>query len=223
MVDRHQRLELEGARLSVTYPSLTLAVGAEGAGLVSGHLNVTDEVSYTVTLYIPAEYPKREPVLFCDPGEIPWKLDRHVYENSKGVACLCGRCETRVLWPWGSDLTDFVSKLVYPYFVGQFYYETHGTWPATGERSHGKPGIMETFYDLLTEIEEPSDAQIVAFLRLLARKNSPKGHESCPCGSGRRLRSCHRGLIERLRSIVDPRHAALDLREALNGHGIDPK
>lgn len=211
--DRLQRLEIEGQRLSLRFPGLTVAFDPQGRGVVSGRINVSDEIRYTVLMILPAEYPNMEPVVFCKANEIPWKIHRHVYEKD-GVACLCGRSETRVLWPWGSDLTDFVTNLVHPFFVGQFYYDTFGCWPPTGERSHGKAGVLETFMDLIPEVPDLSEIQIERFLRLLARKNTPKGHEFCPCGNGNHLRDCHRDLVKRLRSSVDPRHAGLDLKEA---------
>lgn len=210
---RHQQLEDEGRRLSATFPPLKLEIDAKEVGLITGSLEVANDVAYTIKALVPAEYPKHEPILQCDPKEIPWKVDRHVFEKN-GKACLCARSETRVHWPWGSDLTDFFTKLVHPFFVGQFYYDTHGEWPPTGERSHGKDGILEAFDELLAEFGDPSEEQVRAVLKLLARKNIPKGHEWCPCGSGKRLRDCHRELIVRLRSCVDPRHAELDFNEA---------
>ena len=206
-------LDLEKARLSAAYPDLVMAVHSDGSGMVTGRLDVAEDICYTVQLFIPAEYPRHEPILFCKPEEVPWKIHRHVYERN-GVACLCSRSETRIHWPWGSDITSFVSKLVHPFFVGQFYYDTHGSWPPTGERAHGKEGILETFRELLSELGNPSESQIKEFLLLLVRKNEPQGHESCPCGSGKRLRNCHREMMLHLRSCIDPRHATRDLKEA---------
>jgi hypothetical protein len=206
-------LDLEKARLSTAFPELVMALHSDGSGIVTGRLRVAGDIGYTVQLFVPKEYPAREPILICKPDEVPWKIDRHVYEKN-GVACLCSRSETRIHWPWGSDITVFLTKLIHPFFIGQFYYDTHGSWPPTGERSHGKEGILETFRELLSDLGSPSETQIERFLQLLARKNEPKGHESCPCGSGKRLRDCHGDLMLQLRSCIDPRHAALDLKEA---------
>lgn len=203
----------EGERLSVCFPGLSLLIAPDGGGIVSGSIEVSKSIRYTIELLIPREYPQHEPIFFCNKKEIPWSIDRHVYETT-GIACLCARSEIRVIWVWGSDLTDFVCKLVHPFLVGQFYYDTHGQWPSTGERSHGKQGILETFVDLLPEISNPTETQIRDFLRLLARKGRPKGHEWCPCGSGRRMRDCHQDIVQKLRTSVDPRHAKLDFEEA---------
>lgn len=215
-------LEREGKKLAETYPGLKLELGSDCSGLITGRLEVSQGVSYTVTMLVPSSYPAHEPILKCDPNEIPWKLHRHVYEKY-GTACLCARSETRIHWPWGANLTDFFTKLVHPFFVGQFYYDTHGKWPPTGERSHGKAGIIETFVELLQEFGEANEKQIKAVLRLLARKSSAKGHEICPCGSGKKLRNCHKDLIRRLRRSIDPRHARLDLKEAFGISPLQPK
>lgn len=210
---RLEELEEEGRLLSSTFPSLRLDLVPDGRGIVTGHVEVADGVAYTVEMLVPTDYPDYEPILIVDPVEIPWKIDRHVFEKS-GRACLCARSETRVHWPRGSNLTEFVARLVVPFFIGQFYYDTHGNWPPTGERSHGRAGIIEAFVDLLPELANVDVRQIENVVRLLARKNDPKGHELCPCGNGKRLRKCHRQMIARLRACVDPRHAALDLKEA---------
>lgn len=204
---------VEEARLQDDFPSLPLSVGQDGLRSIVGLLEVVPDVSYTVDLRIPPDYPKVEPRLFCNPQEIPWKLDRHVYEQN-GLACLCARIEIRRHWPWGSDLTDFVSTLVKPFFLWQFYFETHGVSPPTGARSHFGPGILEAAQDMLNSLGNVTDGQIKEFLRLLSRKNAPRGHEACPCGSGLKLRNCHSDLMRILRTQVDPRHAAADLAEA---------
>ena len=211
--ERHQQLNEEMNRLSAPFPTVEGQLAPDGGGLVTGSLEVANGISYSIRLLVPVEYPDQEPVLFVDPDEIPWRIERHVFEQS-GKACLCARSEFRVHWPWGSDLTSFLSNLVHPFFIGQFYYDTHGAWPPTGERSHGKAGILEALAELLQEFDKPSEKQIEKILYLLARKNDPKGHELCPCGSEKRLRSCHRAMIARLRQCVDPRHAQLDLKEA---------
>lgn len=203
----------EEARLRDAFPSLSLNMGPDGFRSIVGFLEVVPDVSYTVDLRIPPDYPSVEPRLVCNPHEIPWKLDRHVYEQN-GVACLCARMEIRRHWPWGSDLTDFISGLVRPFFLWQFYFQTHGTPPPTGARSHSGPGILEAAREMLSSLGNVTDGQIRNSLRLLARKGEPAGHELCPCGSGLRLRYCHSELFRTLRAQVDPRHAAADLTEA---------
>ena len=69
---------------------------------------------------------------------------------------------------------------------------------------------MEVYRELLAPLRSVEARVIKNVMRLLARPSDPGGHEACPCGSGRRLRKCHRSLLTDLRRVVDPEHAAAD-------------
>ena len=200
----------EKGRLAEAFPSLTLDTSQYPAS-VTGTMWLDSEVGFSINLEIPGNYPRGIPKLRCNPDEIPWLTDRHV-EPGTGLACLCVSSEYRKYWPLGSDLTDFLEVLVRPYLIGQFYYQAHGRWPPGHERSHGVRGIVEAYRELLAPLEPVRLSVIAHFMRLLARKTHPKGHETCPCGSGVRLRNCHRSLLIDLRQIVDPEHARADVQ-----------
>ena len=205
--------EKERERLGEAFPALALDTSQVPAR-VTGIMWLDSGVGFSVDLEIPGNYPRGIPKLRCNPEEIPWMMDRHV-EPQTGLACLCVSSEYRKHWPPGSDLTDFLEVLVQPYLVGQAYFQAHGRWPQGHERSHGVPGIIEAYKELLAPLGSVSLPVMVSFMRLLARKTHPKGHEVCPCGSGKRLRHCHRSLLGKLRREVDPRHAEQDLKRLL--------
>lgn len=201
-------VENERQHLRQEFPTLALEI-IDDQTWVTGTLAVVESVAYTVNLLVPDRYPEEAPVLFCDPREIPWSGERHVF--SKGRACLCVRTELRLHWPNGSDLADFLRVLVVPYFIGQVYFDAHGDWPQdSGERSHGVEGIKECYRELVAPIGQVTDEIIIDFARLLSRKNPVKGHELCPCGTGRRLRNCHREFVSELRERINPKDAHLD-------------
>ena len=217
-IDRQKELLLEeGSRLTKLYPSLSIDAHNSGGALVTGLIDVDRETQYTVDLRIGTNYPDYEPELYCSAKEVPWDWDRHVSPRC-GRACLCAYSEIRTHWPLGSDIADFVVGLVYPFFVWQNYYDCHGCPPPSGERSHGKPGIIEALSEILAPIGEVNEQQIRSFLKLLARDNVPGGHERCPCGSGLKLRNCHSDFLRDLRRRIAPRHAKLDLEIAF---GLD--
>ena len=199
----------ERDRLATVFPDLTLDTSKQPAK-VTGIMWLDSEMGYSTELRIPDNYPEGTPLLFCDQNEIPWEMDRHV--DSQGIACLCVNSEYRMHWPRGSDLTDFLERLVKPFFVGQAYYQVHGHWPLGQERSHGPKGIIEAYKNFLTPMGSPSAEAIKGFMDLLARRNHPKDIEKCPCGSGKQLRKCHRPLLVKLRRIIDPEHAKKDYR-----------
>lgn len=174
-------------------------------------MRVVGDVGYSVDLAIPDRYPQDVPLQRCNPKEIPWDIDRHVYPEI-GVACLCVPSEYRFHWPHGSNLADFLEALVQPFFVSQAYFQAHGRWPPDAERSHGREGVIEAYRDILSSLGPVTPETIQRVMKLLMRKNHPKGHETCPCGSGKRLRHCHRDLLTSLRRQIDPRYAQLDYR-----------
>lgn len=201
--------EYEAKKLSEAYPDLVLQRAQNGWFKVTGEIEIDKDTRYTVRLDVHPKYPDVEPILTCAKNEVPREIDRHVY--SDGTACLCVSGEIRKYWPIGSDLSAFISGLVKPFFIGQFYYDKFGSWPDTGQRPHGRPGIVEAYQEILSELGRPTDSQIDAVLCLLARKNTPKGHELCPCDNRQRLRYCHRELILKLRKAIPPRNAKIDL------------
>lgn len=200
----------ERSRLAAAFPSLTLDTSQVPAR-VTGTMWLDTELGFTIDLEIPGVYPRRIPMLWCNPQEIPWEIDRHVYPKD-GLACLCVFSEYRKHWPPGSDLTDFLSTLVRPFLVGQAYYQAHGRWPPGNERSHGAEGVIEAYRDFLAPLGTVTRPVIEDFANLLARRTHPKGHESCPCGSGKKLRLCHRSILMTLRRTIDPEHAKQDCK-----------
>jgi hypothetical protein len=192
------------------FPSLRFCREADGAMFVRGSLEVVPSTSYSINLLIPRKYPHEVPTLYCDRNEIAWEADRHVYENS-GIACLCAPSEFRKHWPSESRLTLFFERLIIPFLAGQFYYQTQGVWPDTGQRSHGPKGILEAYKEMAEPLGDTSIPTLLRLMMVLARDNRPKGHEACPCGRGKILRKCHVQVLRKLRMEVQPEHAQRDL------------
>jgi len=165
------------------------------------------EIEYRIVLVFPENYPKRPPDMFCDDPKLPiGNIDRHIM--SDGRACLGVQAEIGMRWRVCSNVSDFLETLVAPFLAWQAYYDVYQKPPSWGERSHHKKGILEFYAELLgTSV----DATVIDFMRLLARKNNPKGHEYCPCGSGERLRNCHRELIYAMRERVSWKDVKQDL------------
>lgn len=166
------------------------------AAVVIGTYNLirpelTDEIEYKLALVFPNDYPKNCPVMYCDDPKLPiGNIDRHILKD--GGACLGVKCEITMRWQANRTLMRFLKDFVEPFLVWQTYYDIFQKPPEWGERSHSVPGILEFYAELL---KVPIDSNLVGFMKLLARKNLPKGHELCPCNSGRQLRTCHRELV----------------------------
>jgi len=88
------------------------------------------------------------------------------------------------------------------YFICQGVVENGHPWPME-QLGHGADGIRMFYSELLGTGD---DAVICGYLVCLAA-DRVKGHWSCPCGSGRRLRDCHFASVLELRNNISPTDA----------------
>jgi ubiquitin-protein ligase len=213
----------EKAALACKHPSLILEILSAGTpinkyvsmpreeavlrGMYSLQVpDTTRKYDYSVALRVPDDYPKHPPVMYCNDPKLPINIDRHILKN--GQACLGVTTEVRRKWSAAPNMVSFVDEFVGPFLAWQIFFDAYGCPPAWGQRSHDKKGVLEFYADILgLEV----DANIVGFMRLLARKNIPGGHEMCPCESGRRLRTCHKDAVHAARQHVEWTDAKSDL------------
>ena len=169
------------------------------------------QIEYGISILMPIKYPKQFPDMFCNDPKLPiGNIDRHIMDD--GSVCLGVYADIMTRWSKKSGIVSFLENFVAPFLVWQAYYDAHLKPPPWGERSHFAKGIIEYYVELLGMNNCRS---VVEFMRLLARKNRPKGHEVCPCGSGYRLRNCHRKLLYNTREKVAWQYVAKDLQTVL--------
>jgi hypothetical protein len=164
-------------------------------------------IEYGIVLVLPGNYPKAIPDLLCNDPKLPiGNLDRHIMSN--GMACLGVQAEIRMHWPPGSTVANFLDRLVAPFLAWQVYYDAYHNPPPWGGRSHFEKGILEFYAELF---KVPADLAVIDFMQILARKNRPKGHEPCPCNSGKPLRKCHRDELYQIRERISCQDVEKDL------------
>ena len=170
-----------------------------------------EQIEYGVCIYFPERYPVQIPILLCNDPKLPiGEIDRHIM--SDGSVCLGVYADVMSRWSMKPNIVTFLEDFVAPFLVWQTYYDAHQKPPSWGQRSHSAKGIIEYYSELFNIDKGPS---VIDFMKLLARKNHPKGHEICPCGSGERLRNCHRQLLYGIREKVPWRYIAQDLKIVL--------
>jgi hypothetical protein len=195
------------------FPSLELKLDfSKREAEANGVLPLLAGVAYEIRILIPPGYPDEVPALLCSPDEVPKLEVRH---NSSSTACLCARCDYRKHWRRGSTLAAFIESLVIPFLTCQHYYDVNGQWPQRGERAHGAPGVLQAYRDFCQSLGEVTNEMIARVIRMLALPGVPKGHHSCPCGSGKRIRDCHQSEIAKMRELISPRDAGADLADLL--------
>jgi len=212
------------AELRSTYPDLHLYQD-NGHILIRGSFPVAHEGAildrYSIEIERPESYPESIPIVREIGGLIPRTADYHM--NAQGEACLFLPDECWRFFPPGTSLVPFLDGPVRNFFLGQSLVRRGQPWPF-GQWGHGPQGI----YEFYTELLGTNDlVTIRRYLEYLTKENV-KGHWSCPCGSGQRLRNCHLNEVRDLRAKI-PRSAAIQswkslraLRHPINSH-IPPK
>ncbi len=161
---------------------------------------------YSIEIELPRNDPDDIPVIRETGGRIARIENNHV-NKAAGDICLFVPDERWRIFPLGSSLLNFLDGPVRNYFLGFSLKQLGEPWPF-GERPHGKDGIIQLYAELLGT----SDLQtITRYLECLSRATL-KGHWLCPCGSGKRIRKCHRLQINDLREKIAPALAAKSLR-----------
>ncbi len=193
-------LEKVRAEIQAAYPALNFYPEGDRV-LVRGTFPVLHDGEvldrYSVEIEMLADYPESIPIVREVGGRIPRTADCHM--NAKGEACLFLPDERWQVYPRGTTLLEFLNGSVRNFFLGQSLFRLTGEWPF-GQRRHGAAGIREYYAELLGT----NDLRVIlGYLECLSRPVL-KGHWDCPCRRGKRLRDCHRGQIDDLRTKIPP-------------------
>lgn len=114
------------------------------------------------------------------------RQDYHHYYPNDGKLCLATDSQIRIRFIDGFNLVEWMSEFVEVYYFSYEYYERYGRFPF-GERGHGSWGIMQTYQDFLIAKDEVETHKLMCFIK----NHAYRGHNLCPCGSGKLLRNCH--------------------------------
>lgn len=141
---------------------------------------------YKVEIVIPISSLKLPYVIDVDRQICP----SYPHYYSDGRLCL----ETDVIiladYVLGFDLLKWMDKYVESYYFTYEYYMRYGEFPY-GERKHGLDGIIESYVELLGA----RNAQECFLIMQYILNNKYRGHNYCPCKSGKKLRNCHGNRI----------------------------
>lgn len=154
---------------------------------------------YSLSIAIPLE--KNKLPYIIDSGHHIARNYPHIYRDRK----LCLETDTRVKLHFidGFNLLEWMHDFVEPYYFSYEYFMKYGEFPF-GERPHGTLGIVQTYREVF---KESDDALILKYIKYIATDNY-RGHLPCPCGSGKRTRSCHGKMLlqilndKKLKSII---------------------
>ena len=199
------RLEFEAQmqQIQISQPGLSGCESSDGFQITGTFVlnHVANDVplyeEYLITIKVPSDFPTGFPMVWETSGLISEEFD-HVYPDKH--LCLAANCEIASLLDRVPSLFTFIEELVTSYLYSATYYRKYKVYPF-GERQHGTPGLKEAYAE---RYHADSDDTLCFFLGYVSGVLPYRGHASCPCHSGRRLRECHGEVI--LRDLQSPRY-----------------
>lgn len=188
-------IEEQIQEIIIRFPELKLSK-TDNNILISGKIDINCEYldehiidEYEVRIVI-NNYPENLPIIRETNKRIPLKYG-HVYKD--GELCLATDDEIKLTLGENFTLNQWIDNFVIPYFFGYSYFEKYGVMPF-GERSHGARGIKEFYKDFFGV---DTEKKTISFLNFISsfKNYKYKGHHICPCGSGKRVRDCHKNIL----------------------------
>jgi hypothetical protein len=160
--------------------------------------------SIQLELHIPLRYPDGPPRTFEVGGLIPRGSDRwHLMTDNS--LCLGSRIEVIRRFRADPTIRGYLDSLVFPYLHGYMSRNQSGV-PPQGELPHGAEGTLKDYQRILN-VEHPQ--RVLPLLAMLALDRFP-GNQSCPCGSGKKLKRCHLWRILEIKSMQTKNQFAVD-------------
>jgi len=179
------------------YPEL-IAISEGDIVVIRGSFPIVHENEvldrFSIELRIPKDFPDSIPTLRETGGRIPRTPDHHI--NANGESCPLVPEEWLLLPREERTIASFLDGPVRNFFLFQALKERGESWP-WDERPHGRAGLLQSYAEMLGVAKD----LVPAYLYCLSRKEL-KGHLDCPCGSGKRLRSCHLTQVRDLRDKI---------------------
>ena len=165
----------------------------------------------------PWDFPRHPPRLYDHERVLTVDVDGHLFGKHE----LCLTLPERGEFSLGAlDLTEQVMGAALLWWHKRVIYDHGEKWPGPAER-HGINAVI----DLLVERHVVADAATLSTWLLAYATTTagtvqlPDPYTPCPCGSGTKLKFCHRDdlapLLRRLRllPVASPLAACLDLKE----------
>lgn len=178
-----------------------------------GELFITEYDSYDIKIELNG-FPKSFPLVYEIGERIPPKMDRHIYPN-KGNCCLTTVAKEQILIKTKiHTLGSFISLIVIPFLQNNSFFELNKRYNK-GEYSHGVPGVIESYQDIL---QLDNKYQVSDVLELLIKRKLSISNQ-CYCGSGYTLGKCKNGMHKKSYNefkLIDNKQLNDDLYKWIN-------
>lgn len=114
------------------------------------------------------------------------------HRYADGQLCLETDAAIRTYFIAGFNLEIWMRDFVEPYYFSYEYYQRYGVFPF-GERAHGIEGVLQTYGEYFNEVDYVKIFRLMECIQF----GQYRGHLPCPCGSGKKMRSCHGKFIKK--------------------------
>lgn len=143
---------------------------------------------YNVVIQLNSYDQNKLPDVYERDGMIPRRFNHQFIDGS---LCLATIGDQKLFFREGKALTDWYEAYVIPYFYSVSYFLEYNTYPF-GDRKHGYLGILE-FYKEKFDVSNLREAYLLLDFIV---NGVYRGHLKCPCGSEKRLRNCHKDIVQ---------------------------
>lgn len=185
-----------------SYPGLSVQI-VNGAQILLGELPIVDTSGhewdrYQIEIHSSPLYPYGFPLLYETGGRIPRIIDWHIYGDT-GSCCVDIFPSEILNCRNGLRLPEYIRDFAIPYFANQTHRIREGYYK-NGEYSHGGKGMLE-FYMPVLKCNDPREAVRLLKLFCSGIGTTRSVFHTCFCGSGKKLRNCHRESLNTLSKI----------------------
>lgn len=184
-------------KVSLKFPKMKI-FWEENIFLCKGEIDVFDSNnvywdSFKIKISIPIKkYPKFFPVLYIENNRIDKIDDRHI--SGDCICCVEVEQKQHLRAEKGITILQFIDEYVVPFFADQLYFEKEESW-ASGDYKHDFDGKLQYYYEI-SGINE--NKELIFILKNLSKIQNLKMYDLCFCGSGKKLKYCHRDALKKL-------------------------
>lgn len=143
------------------------------------------EISYSLTILIPNDYPSELPIIFENRNQIEKVPLNHI--NPDSSFCLGSPIRLKLVLKKSVDFKDFFESCVLPYLYAVSINQEKGQGFIFGELEHGDEGLLSDFKELF-HLEKSEG--VYQMLKVLVSKKKAANKMNCPCGCYKRVTQC---------------------------------
>jgi hypothetical protein len=183
------------------YPNLTIKE-KNGLKYLKGIIDIKNETaevvgSFLIEVHFVKGFPFRFPKLYEVGGLIPNIPDWHKYSDDS--CCITVEPDEKLKCRHGITVLEFIKIHAIAFLANYIYRKIEGKYK-NGEYSHGEPGLIEFYTDLL----KTSDKELWLKYYKYAFKNEKfkdARNKPCLCGNEMKFKKCHLLIFDELRFI----------------------